>query len=104
MTTKLDKILSIPEVAAIAGWHPRRMRRHLLKLNEEVHGMLLRNVGTREMPRWTVTLAALQRVAPQWFTSPDSVEARLDSLESETKHLRQLVLNLSKAVHELTAA
>lgn len=104
MTTKLAKVLTIPEVAAIAGWDRRRMLRHLLRVNSETGGMLLHNIGTAKRPRWTVTLAALEKVAPQWFTDPETVQARLETLETETKQLRRLLATLGHTVAELTAA
>lgn len=101
---KLDKVLTIPEVAAIAGWDARRMRRHLLKVNREVGGMLLRNAGGSGMgARWTVTLAALQRIAPQWFTDPETVQSRLNELECEVARLRKLVDVHSDTLEALVA-
>lgn len=88
---KLTKVLTVAEVAAIAGWRRRRMLRHLLRMNEQLHGMLLKNVGTEENPRYTVTLEALQRVAPQWFTDEETVNARLEALEEEVAQHRKLV-------------
>ena len=44
------------------------MLAHLLALNAEVGGTLLRNVSRGALrPRWTMTLEALQSVSPQWF-------------------------------------
>lgn len=100
---RLDKVLTIPEVAAIAGWDRRRMLRHLLRVNREIGGMLLRNIGSAAKPRWTVTLAALQHVAPQWFTDPETVQARLDALETEVKHLRRMVTITTETVTAMVA-
>ena len=100
---RLDKVLTIPEVAAIAGWDRRRMLRHLLRVNREIGGMLLRNIGSQAKPRWTVTLAALQHVAPQWFTDPETVQARLEALEAEVKHLRRMVVLNTDALAALVA-
>lgn len=87
---KLDKVLTIVEVASIAGWDRRRMLRHLLKVNREAGGMLLRNIGSPARPRWTTTLGALHRCAPEWFTDPETVHARLEALEAEVRQLRKL--------------
>lgn len=100
---RLDKVLTIPEVAAIAGWNRRRMYRHLIRLNGEVGGMLLKNIGSVEHPRWTITLSALRGVAPQWFTDPETVQARLEALESEVARLRKLVSAQGQALAELVA-
>lgn len=100
---RLDKVLTIPEVAAIAGWDRRRMLRHLLRVNREVGGMLLHNVGTTTRPRWTVTLGSLKTVAPAWFSDPETVQARLDALETEVKHLRRMVVLNTETVEALVA-
>lgn len=100
---RLDKVLTIPEVAAIAGWNRRRMFRHLTRVNRELGGMLLRNIGTESKPRWTVTLAALQRVAPEWFVEPEAVQARLEALEREVKHLRRIVAETNQTIAQLVA-
>lgn len=78
---RLDKVLTIGQVAALAGWHRRRMLRRLLRLHDETGGQLLVNVGKEGRPRWTVTLGALQRMAPQWFVDDETVEARLSAVE-----------------------
>lgn len=89
---RLDRILSTSEVAAIAGWERRRMVRHLLKLDAKHGGTLLVNVGrVGGRPRWTVTLGALQRIAPQWFVDEESMEARITLLEERAEHLDRVV-------------
>lgn len=104
MTAKLDKVLTIPEVAAIAGWDAKRMRRHLIKVNAEVGGMLLRNTGSaKNGNRWTVTLAALQQVAPQWFTDPVTTQARIEALEAEVKQLRRMAVLTNETIARLVA-
>lgn len=100
---KLEKILTVVEVAAIAGWDRRRMLRHLQRVHRETGGMLLRNIGTAERPRWTVTLAALHRCAPEWFSDPTTVQARLDALEAEVMRLRKLVVIHGETLTELVA-
>jgi hypothetical protein len=100
----MGKVLTVPEVAAIAGWSRRRMLRHLLRVNERLGGMLLRNIGTDEHPRWTVTLDALQRVAPEWFTDVEALNARIEALELEVKKLRMQLGTVASVVTELTAA
>lgn len=91
---RLDKVLTVGEVAALAGWHRRRMLRHLLRLHEETGGQLLINVGSKARPRWTVTLGALQRMAPQWFVDDETVEARLSALE-ERMAVSERVLDIA---------
>lgn len=60
------------------------MWRHLRRMNAELNGMLLRNEGPKNgQPRWTVTLAALQSIAPQWFLDPEDIMAQLESLRED---------------------
>ena len=112
----LDKILTMPEVAAIAGWKRRRMLRNLLRINEEVGRTLLRNIGTKDRPRWTVTLGALQRVAPEWFrgapkqtedrksvTDAAELEERVDRIEQDMKHVRRQMQLTYETVASLVA-
>lgn len=107
MSVDLTKVLTIAEVAAIAGWEPQRMRRHLLRVNAEVGGMLLHNVGTAERPRWTMTLGALKQAAPQWFTDPVVLEQLRDDVAGvkaeQSRHAR-LIATLTKTLAELIAA
>ncbi len=77
----LDTILTMPQVAALAGWSRRRMLRALLRADAQAVGSVLRNVGTPRRPRWTTTLAALKKLAPAWCVDEESVEARLLGLE-----------------------
>lgn len=100
---RLDKVLTIPEVAAIAGWHRRRMLRHLLRLNQELGGMLLHNVGTRKKPRWTITLRALRAVAPAWFLDAEALHSRLEEVEGDVAQLKRIVALHGKAIDQLVA-
>lgn len=100
---KLDKVLTVVEVAAIAGWDRRRMLRHLLKINREVGGLLLRNVGSKDRPRWTVTLGNLQRCTPEWFVDAESIHARLEALETEVRQLRKIAAIQGETLAELVA-
>lgn len=89
---RLDRILSTNEVAAIAGWKRRRMLRHLLRLNAIHDGTLLVNVGkVGGRPRWTVTLGALQRIAPQWFVDSEGMEARIAELEEQLARCSRII-------------
>lgn len=85
---ELERVFTIKEVAALAGWKRQRMLRHLLKINAEIGGMLLHNVGSAKKPRWTVTMKALKRVAPQWLIDDESVEARIAALEEAIAELK----------------
>lgn len=95
----LSTVFTIPQVAKMAGWTAQRMRRHLETMNEHLEGRLLRNVSRgNKRPRWTITLSALQAVAPQWFHDPENVDRRLGELEEENEQLRGRVFRLEKIV------
>lgn len=88
MNATLGPVLTIPQVAKLAGWSYDRMLAHLLALNRDTGGMLLVNVGRgANRPRWTVTLKALQSVSPQWFQDPEELRA---ILEDHTRRLRRV--------------
>lgn len=93
MTTtkpKMGTVLTIPQVAKLAGWSYPRMRRHLEALNRELGMTLLRNVSRgKERPRWTITLEALQKVAPEWFSDGTTLRERVEALEEKTEHQRK---------------
>ena len=92
----LGRILTISEVAKLAGWTPKRMRRHLLCLNREMSGMLLQRPKGRKT--YTVSLNALQAIAPGWFIDSKSLQSqvsdlqeRVDGQQAELSRLRRLV-------------
>lgn len=67
------------------------MRAHLVALNEEMHGMLLRNVSRgNQRPRWTITLRALQSVSPQWFLDRETIIQRLEELEHRVRRVENV--------------
>ena len=79
------------------------MWRHLVAADRQLGGMLLVNVARRtERPRWTVTLAALKTLHPQWFVDPETMQDRIEQLEEENAQLRSRVLTLEKVqnVHQ----
>lgn len=105
---RLERVYGMAELAAMIGWDRRRLVRHLLRLNAELGGMLLRNIGSAERPRWTTTLSALRTASPQWFRDEEAVENRLQELEEQQARSAE-VLNaatnqialLSKGYREL---
>lgn len=99
---KLGTVLTIPQVAKLAGWSDDRMERHLKALNRELGGLLLRNVSRGTVrPRWTVTLEALQRVAPEWFEDAETLRSRVESLEAESKHQRAMLNMVVMRIEQL---
>lgn len=93
---KLGRVLTISQVAKLAGWGYHRMLRHLLKLNEELGGTLLSNDGRGSEPRWTVTLENLRRVKPQWFSDYSALPERVEELEALVKHQGEVIDMLSE--------
>lgn len=82
----LDRVMSVAECAALAGFSRRRMLRHLLRLNERSGGTLLENSGTPERPRWSLSMGALMRLRPGWFVEHEDLEGRIASLEARVTH------------------
>lgn len=96
-TNELGEILSIAEAARRAKWARRRMWRHLIALNRELGGLLLVNVARGKIrPRWTVSVAALKLVHPQWFQDPDGLQHQLDALRDESRETRIRVARLER--------
>lgn len=93
----LQQILTIPQAARMFKITRSRMHRILTTANEQLDGMLLKNIGTKTRPRWTVTLGALKQIAPEWFRDPESLqreqerqEEEITALQKEVVHLREL--------------
>lgn len=98
---KLDKVLTVSEVALLAGWSRRRMLRRLQRIEERLGTPLLCNVGTRRKPRWTVTLGVLERLAPQWFVDEETLESRVVALEERVSLQQQYLDMQSERIAEL---
>ncbi len=100
---QLGTVFTIPQVAKMAGWTPTRMRRHLLAKHHELDGGLLTNVSRgQRRPRWTITLAALQSIAPQWFLDPQSLQRQVDFVLSEQEELTSVVAHLERRINNLS--
>lgn len=99
----LGKVLTIPEVASVAGWERKRMWRHLKKMDAELNGRLLKNVGTSEKPKFTVTLAALRQVAPQWFSEAASLTERVEELESQVRLISKDLAMQRSVIEQIVA-
>ena len=99
----LSTVYTIRQVAKMAGWSYSRRRRHLLAKHEELDGGLLVNVGRgAERPRWTITLAALRALSPQWFLDPEETQRRIDFLDEENRELRARVEFLDRRLDAQT--
>lgn len=95
----LHTVFTVIQVAKMAGWSVSRMRRHLLAKHAELGGGLLVNVGRgARRPRWTITLAALHAIAPQWFLDPESMQRQIDWIAEQLDDTRANVEALSRRV------
>lgn len=83
---RLERPMTIPEVAAMAGWTYDRMKRHLQRLDEELHGMLLKKSAGKNR-RNAVTLAALKRACPDMFEDVRLLRVEVDELRAEVGEL-----------------
>lgn len=89
--TTLHRVLTVAEVARLAGWSYDRMLAHLLALNTQTGGMLLRNVSRgAKRPRWTITLEALQSISPEWFVDRATIEAQLHTHDERLERLEHI--------------
>lgn len=99
---RVRQVLTPRDVAARAGWSRRRMLRHLLKLDAARGGGVLRNVGTAERPRWTVTLEGLREAAPEWCGEDgETITATLDELREEVSRLELMLAAVVERVEAL---
>jgi hypothetical protein len=73
-------VMTIPEAAKLVGWRRHRMARLLHRANERLGGTLLfdSTEGRGQRPRWTVSLAGMKAMAPQWFRDPEEIQLELD--------------------------
>ncbi len=102
MIRRLHPPVPIDDIAAMVGWEPSRVRRRLLKLNEELGGMLLVNIGgTGRGARWACTWASLRRACPDWFDGQKSDAETIDELRVEVKTLGVQVHSLARAYSAL---
>ena len=96
----LNTVLTIAQVAKLAGWSTQRMRRHLIAKHRELEaeGGVLLDVsrGRRHQHRWTITLLALQRIAPQWFIDCEALQRQIDWLSNELGDTQDAVATLSR--------
>lgn len=82
-----NAILSVPEVAALFGRSPEATIVILERLNEELHGMLLRNLsGDPKQPRWGVPAMALRATGA--LDDADAIKARLEQHDDQIAELR----------------
>lgn len=111
----LTHVLSIPQVARLAGWRRERMFKHLMRHNRRMGGGLLFNAGNgSKRPRWTVSVGALKNLHREWFSDPEQTamafeylhervskgDDRTEALEGLVRHQGQVISMLVEWVGE----
>lgn len=93
------------EVAALTGadgrepWSARRVRDHLLKINEELHGTLLENAGGEGRgARWTITWNNLRKAMPDWFDGKKTDSELLEEVQQELKAMGSQILSMARRI------
>jgi hypothetical protein len=90
-----EHVLTPPQVARMVGWSRRRMYRLLIKANERMGGRLLIDASFGDKrPRWTVSVAALKKLAANWFEDNDRLQLELELLQSKTEATEEKVDDL----------
>jgi len=102
---RLGKLVSIAQVAQVAGWEYQRMRRHLVRMNEQLGGLLLSDVRSEgsSRPRYMLTMAALEQVQPNWFAQCQSLGARVEELEEELGEREDMIAAAHRDIGRLSA-
>lgn len=98
------RLVSVRDVAAAAGWKYLRMLRHLKKQDEELGGRLLRKTGSGNLARYSLTMAALEQVNPQWFARVATVATRVDAIEDRLDGQDSLIVEALKTIRDLMRA
>lgn len=96
----LSKVVSVRYVAELAGWPYKRMLAHLKARDREIHGMLLVKTGERGRTRYSLTMAALEQIHPEWFAQVSDVQRRLAALEAKVIEQEQVIDHLLKVHRE----
>lgn len=96
---RLDTLRTMAEIARMAQWSTRRVRRHLLRLHQRNGETLLVRHGERE---WMVTLANLRRVWPEFGKQVASNDDVREVLAEQTA-LRRDIKNVAVALRDFKA-
>ena len=100
----LTHVMTPPQVARMAGWSRRRMHRHLTHHNRRLGGRLLFDASMGESrPRWTVSVAALKNLAPQWFNDPEQVQMEFAFLHAEVEEANDNITAQDERIRSLEA-
>lgn len=98
----LTRVLTIGDVARMAGWDTRRMWEHLRHQHELSGGTLLVDMGRgSKLPRWTITMAALKSLHPAWFRDDEAVARELAAVREQIAALGGDTEELQERVRRL---
>jgi len=81
--SRLNRQMTIREVSVLANWSYDRMKSHLLRLNRACGGRLL-VPSVAPNRRFTLSLSALRRCAPDMFETIEDVSAQVEALLETT--------------------
>lgn len=104
MNARLETVVSVRDVARAAGWDYQRMLRHLQAQDRAVNGMLLMKRGHGKGARYSLTLAALEQLHPQWFSRVTSLTSRVEELEVKVAELEGLLVEAHRWIGEQRGA
>lgn len=98
----LIHVLTPPQVAKFLGWSRRRTFRYLKQANNRMGGKLLHNTNEGgERPRWTVSVAALRLLAPQWFHDLERCQVEFEFMRDYAEHQAESVETLQSKIKTL---
>ena len=87
------RVLTVSQIAMRMGKKYDATLAMLKRLDADCHGMLLKNLSPRaKVPRYGVTIAALRRVAPEWFGDDSAPPAWRDRVAALERGLERSVI------------
>ena len=101
---RMQALVSIGDVAKAAKWSYERMRRFLLRRNQELNGMLLVNIGAEncKKPTYALTLQSLERIHPTWFEKAQTLGATVEELRATAEEADTSLAEAHRCIGELT--
>ena len=97
-----EEVLTIADVAKRAGWTRQRMHRYLSRVNIELHGLLLINIGNRgRKPTYRIALSSLRKLNLGWFDTSEDVPKRVTRLEAQVDRLEKVVSLQDRALRAI---
>jgi len=100
----MTHVMTTPQVAKMAGWSRRRMYRHLMHHNRKMGGQLLFDASLgKSRPIWTVSVAALKNLAPQWFNDPEHIQQEFAFLHAAVENANDTAMEQGEEIRILKA-